>query len=70
LFATELRWPEAADKYRVLLPNLTAAFFGFTINFAIVGDTFLGVFAVPDYHVRLWHFGLALALGFVAAAIS
>ncbi len=70
LFATELRWPDARDKYRVLLPNLTAAFFGFTINFAIVGDTFLGVFAVPDYDVRFWHFGLAVVLGFVAAAIS
>jgi H+/Cl- antiporter ClcA len=70
LFATELRWPDARDKYRVLLPNLTAALFGFTINFAILGDTFLGVFEVPDYDVRFWHFGLALLLGFVAAAIS
>jgi H+/Cl- antiporter ClcA len=70
LFATELRWPDARDKYRVLLPNLTAAFFGFSINFAILGDTFLGVFAVPDYDVRFWHFGLAIILGFVAAAIS
>lgn len=70
LFATELRWPDAADKYRALLPSLTAAFFGFVINFAILGDTFLGVFAVPDYEVHFWHFGLAILLGFVAAAIS
>jgi H+/Cl- antiporter ClcA len=70
LFATELRWPDARAKYRVLLPNLTAAFFGFAINFAILGDTFLGVFAVPDFDVRFWHFGLAIVLGFVAAAIS
>jgi H+/Cl- antiporter ClcA len=70
LFATELRWPDAAEKYRVLMPNLTAALFGFAINFAILGDTFLGVFALPDYEVRFWHFGLAIVLGFVAAAIS
>lgn len=70
LLATELRWPERRDYYRVLLPSLTAALFGFALNFAIVGDTFLGVFALPDYNVRFWHFAAAAALGVVAAALS
>lgn len=70
LLATELRWPERRDYFRVLLPALTAALFGFALNFAIVGDTFLGVFAMPDYEVRFWHFGAAALLGLLAAAIS
>ena len=70
LLATELRWPDRRDYYRVLLPSLTAALFGFALNFAIIGDTFLGVFAMPDYEVRFWHFAVAAALGVVAAALS
>ena len=70
LFTTELRWPEKRALYRVLLPGLTASIFGFVVFFAIVGDTFLGVFALPGFDVRLWHFGLAVILGVVAAALS
>ncbi len=70
LFVTELRWPERRNLYRALLPGLTAAIFGFVVSFAIIGDTFLGVFALPGYEVRLWHFGLAVLLGFLAAALS
>jgi H+/Cl- antiporter ClcA len=70
LLVTELRWPERRNLYRVLLPGLTASIFGFAVMFAIVGDTFLGVFALPGYEVRFWHFGLAVILGFVAAALS
>ena len=70
LLVTELRWPERHNLYRVLLPGLTASIFGFAVMFAIVGDTFLGVFALPGYEVRFWHFGLAVILGFVAAALS
>lgn len=70
LLATELRWPERRDLYRVLLPGLTAALFGFACNFVLIGDTFLGVFALPDYDVRFWHFAAAVLLGFVAAALS
>ena len=70
LFVTELRWPERRDLYRVLLPGLTGAIFGFAVSFAIIGDTFLGVFALPGYDVEFWHFGVALVLGFVAAALS
>ena len=70
LFVTELRWPERRNLYRILLPGLTAAIFGFAVSFAIIGDTFLGVFALPGYEVRFWHFGLAVVLGVVAAALS
>ena len=70
LFVTELRWPERRNLYRILLPGLTAAIFGFAVSFAVIGDTFLGVFALPGYEVRFWHFGLAIVLGVMAAALS
>ncbi len=70
LLSTELRWPERRARYRVLLPSLTASIFGFAVFFAIVGDTFLGVFALPGFEVQLWHLGLAVILGVLAAALS
>jgi H+/Cl- antiporter ClcA len=70
LLSTEMRWPEKRSLYRVLLPSLTASIFGFVVFFTIVGDTFLGVFALPGFEVQFWHFGLAVILGVVAAALS
>jgi H+/Cl- antiporter ClcA len=70
LFTTELRWPEKNALYRILLPSLTASIFGFVIFFTIVGDTFLGVFALPGFDVEFWHFPLAVVLGVLAAALS
>ncbi|GMQ98625.1 MAG: hypothetical protein BMS9Abin17_1146 [Acidimicrobiia bacterium] len=70
LLITELRWPDRQNVYRRLLPALTAAIFGFAVSFAIIGDTFLGVFALPGFEVRFWHFGLGVVLGFVAASLS
>ena len=70
LLATELRWPVRRNLYRVLLPGLTASIFGFAVSFAIIGDTFLGVFELPGFDVRFWHLGLGVILGVVAAALS
>jgi H+/Cl- antiporter ClcA len=70
LLTTELRWPERRLYYRVLIPSLTAAILGFAINFAILGDTFLGVFAMPGYDVRAWHLVVAVALGFAGATLA
>jgi H+/Cl- antiporter ClcA len=70
LLTIELSWPEKREYYRVLLPSITAAVFGFAVSFAVLGDTFLGVFAMPGYDVRFWHFGLAVVLGLLAAALS
>ena len=70
LMVIEFRWPDRKQYYRTLIPSFTAATFGFMLNFAILGDTFLGVFALPSYDVEWWHFPLAVVLGFVAAILS
>ena len=70
LLATEMRWPVKRNLYRVLLPGLTASIFGFAVSFAIIGDTFLGVFELPGFDVEFWHLGLGVILGFIAAALS
>ena len=70
LFAMELRWPIRRNLYRVLLPGLTASIFGFAVSFAIIGDTFLGVFELPGFDIEFWHFPLAVILGVIAAALS
>ena len=70
LMTTELRWPERRQYYRVLIPSLTAAIFGFAINFAILGDTFLGVFSLPGYDIEAWHLVAAVLLGFVGATLA
>ena len=70
LLATEMRWPVKRNLYRVLLPGLTASIFGFAVSFAIIGDTFLGVFELPGFDVEFWHLGLAVILGLIAASLS
>ena len=70
LLITELRWTERRQYYRVLIPSLTAAIFGFTINFAVLGDTFLGVYRLPPYEIEPWHLAVALGLGFAAAILA
>lgn len=70
LMVIEFRWPERKQYFRTLIPGFTAATFGFMLNFAILGDTFLGVFALPSYDVEVWHFPLAVGLGFAAAILS
>lgn len=70
LLTTELRWPERRQYYRVLIPSLTGAIFGFAVNFAILGDTFLGVFSLPPYDVKAWHLLLAVLLGLVGATLA
>lgn len=47
-----------------------ASIFGFAVTFAIIGDTFLGVFELPGFDVEVWHFPLAVLLGVIAAALS
>jgi H+/Cl- antiporter ClcA len=70
LMVIEFRWPERKQYFRTLIPGFTAATFGFMLSFAILGDTFLGVFALPSYDVEVWHFPLAVGLGFAAATLS
>ncbi len=70
LMVIEFRWPDRTQYFRALIPGFTAAVFGFMLNFAILGDTFLGVFALPSYDIELWHFPLAVVLGFVGATLS
>ena len=70
LLVTELRWPDRTHLYQVLLPSLASSIAGFVVFFAIVGDTFLGVFELPGFDVKLWHLGLAVLLGILASAIS
>jgi len=70
LMVIEFRWPDRTQYFRTLIPGFTAAVFGFLLSFAILGDTFLGVFALPSYEIELWHFPLAVVLGFAAAILS
>jgi H+/Cl- antiporter ClcA len=71
LLVTELNPPNGAERYqRVVAPSLVGSVFGFFVMWSFVGATFLEVFKVPSYDVEIWHFGVALALGAVAAFLS
>lgn len=70
LFVSELHRPDPDRYYRVLIPNLVGSVFGFFVMFSLAGDTFLGVFSVPNFDVEIWHFAVAIVLGVVSAAIS
>jgi H+/Cl- antiporter ClcA len=71
LLVTELSPPAGAEKYqRVVAPSLVGSVFGFFVVWSFLGATFLDVFAVPSYDVEIWHFGVAVVLGAVAAILS
>ncbi len=71
LLITEMNPPQGAEKYhRVVAPSLVGSVFGFFVVWSFVGATFLDVFKVPSYDVEIWHFGVALGLGVVAAFLS
>ncbi len=71
LLVVELHPPEGTERYhRVVAPSLVASLFGFFVVWSFVGATFLDVFAVPSYEVEIWHFGVAVVLGLVAAFLS
>ena len=71
LLVTELNPPSGQDRYyRVVAPSLVGSVFGFFVVFSFVGATFLDVFAVPDFDVEIWHFGVAVLLGVAAAFLS
>lgn len=71
LFVTELNPPEGSERYsRVVIPSLTGSVFGFFVVWSFAGATFLEIFAVPGFDVEIWHFGVAVILGVVAALIS
>ena len=44
--------------------------FGFFVVWSFVGTTFLDIFAVPSYDLEIWHFGVAVGLGVIAAFLS
>lgn len=71
LLITELNPPNGSERYyRQLAPGLVGSVFGFFVVFSFVGATFLDVFAVPDYDVEIWHFGIAVVLGVIGALLS
>lgn len=71
LLVTELNPPQGAERYhRVVAPSLVGSIFGFFVMWSVIGATFLEVFKVPSYDVEIWHFGVAVVLGVVAAFLS
>ena len=70
LMTVEVAEPPIKRYYEFLIPNLVGAVFGFFVFFTTAGATFLELFRVPRYQPEVWHFGVAIALGFLAAAIS
>ncbi len=70
LLISEIVRPKSDRYYKVLIPNLVAAFAGFFVFFGTVGPGFLRLFEVPGYEVREWHFLAAVGLGAVGALLA
>jgi len=71
LLILELNPPNGTERYRrVVAPSLVGSVFGFFVVWSFVGATFLEVFAVGGYEVEIWHFGVAVGLGFVGAFLA
>jgi H+/Cl- antiporter ClcA len=64
---------QSALYYGTLLIALLAAVIGFGLFYFLGGDTFsslLGLLSPPAYDLRLWHLGVGIVLGILAAPVG
>ena len=53
-----------------LIPTVVASTLGFAVLYPIVGHTFLALYKVPAYNVKVWHMFAAVGVGVMAAAVA
>jgi H+/Cl- antiporter ClcA len=61
---------KVAQFTKTLIACLVSSTIAFAIYYAIAGDTFLGVFAVPAYSYKDWHLLAAIPLGLAAGVLA
>jgi H+/Cl- antiporter ClcA len=71
LMILELSPPERLKYFSYLTIQVFAALIGFAVFFAIGGfSDLLSELSLPLYNLELWHFGIAVAIGYIGMACA
>ena len=71
LGAYEYMFIKELDFYRHVIPGLVAAAAGYSVYFALLHTSFLGIFSFPNYaSPHLYDLGLAVLVGVIAGVIG
>src|SRR4051794_20269438 len=52
------------------IPTVVASTLGFAVLYPVLGHTFLGLYKVPTYDLKVWHMFVAVGVGVMAAVIA
>lgn len=69
VIVSELEPIPRARYVEAIIPQLIGATIAFAVYFGIVGSTFLDLFAIPAPEFEVWHLGLGVGLGVLAALV-
>jgi H+/Cl- antiporter ClcA len=53
-----------------LIPTVVASTLGFAVLYPVIGHTFLGLYELPAYHVKVWHMFVAVGVGAICAVLA
>ena len=70
LMISEVTRPGRDRPVERLVPTVVASTLGFAVLYPVVGHTFLGLYRVPSYDVKVWHMFAAVGVGAVCAVVA
>jgi H+/Cl- antiporter ClcA len=53
-----------------LIPTVVASTLGFAVLYPVIGHTFLGLYKLPAYHLKVWHMFAAVGVGAMCAVVA
>src|SRR3954452_9641144 len=53
-----------------LIPTVVASTLGFAVLYPVLGETFLGLYKLPVYDLKVWHLFVAVGVGAMSAVVA
>jgi H+/Cl- antiporter ClcA len=53
-----------------LIPTVVASTLGFAVLYPVLGETFLGLYKLPAYDLKVWHLFVAVGVGAMSAVVA
>jgi H+/Cl- antiporter ClcA len=70
LMITEIVRPGRDRPTERLIPTVVASTLGFAILYPVIGHTFLGLYDLPAYDLKVWHMFVAVGVGVMGAVVA
>ena len=70
LMIAEVARPGSDRPVERLIPTVVAATIGFAVLYPVIGYTFLDLYDVPAYDLKVWHMFAAMGIGVISAVVA